>query len=216
MHRCLLLAASVSNVLVSVDHLWWEELSAKASSVQSWLSQRTCFHFSLVGEDLGWMEPPALVMEDSFQRAVEVNQEHLRLAGGLHAVGTQRRKVLRMAEGTRFWILLTSPLPLRTPLCEMCARWAESWALALWFEAEKVLMLVLFPHYTLSPMGKDQACSHCICTPRTVLVRLQALQSSRYYKDNFLESYLWTLIKSKNICLGFKVQINKKVRSPVG
>ena len=57
---------------------------------------------TLVGEDLGWMEPPSLVMEDSFQRAVEVNQEHLRLAGRLHAVGTQRREVLRMAEGTRF------------------------------------------------------------------------------------------------------------------
>ena len=55
-----------------------------------------------MGEDLGWMEPPSLVMEDSFQRAVEVNQEHLRLAGRLHAVGTQRREVLRMAEGTRF------------------------------------------------------------------------------------------------------------------
>lgn len=48
------------------------------------------------------MEPTALVMEDSFQRAVEVNHEHSRLAGGLHAVGTQRREVLRMAEGTRF------------------------------------------------------------------------------------------------------------------
>ena len=66
------------------------------------MSQRTCLHFSLVGEDLGWMEPPALVMEDSFQRAVEANQEHSRLAGGLHAVGTQRREVLRTAEGTRF------------------------------------------------------------------------------------------------------------------
>ena len=37
-----------------------------------------------------------------------------------------------------------------------------------------------------------------------------------HYKDNFLESYLWALTKSKNICLEFKVQINKKVRSPVG
>lgn len=46
------------------------------------------------------MEPPALVMEDSFQRAVEANQEHSRLAGGLRAVGTQRRELLRTAEGT--------------------------------------------------------------------------------------------------------------------
>ena len=139
--------------------------------------------------------------------------------------GWQADFMLWEHRGERFWewpkahdfeFYLASSATLDPSAWNVCPRpLAESWALALWIGVEKVVTLALF-HYTLSPMGKDQACSHHICTPRTVLSRLQALQSSRHYKDNFLESYLWALTKSKNICLEFKVQINKKVRSPVG
>lgn len=134
----------------------------------------------------------------------------MRLAGGLHAVPEHREKGFENGWENFDFLIYPSPPATQDPSvkCRPMSR-----------------KLIFFGLRRRSFDAGSVPPLYSICGEKVKLVPIVsahqgpcwfgwALQSYHYYKNNFLESYLWTLIKLQKYLLGFKFELI--VRSPVG